>query len=70
MITGEMNLNLKVLRLCFYNLQENSMSISIVNGRIFVIVNNGGIRTMLESNATNYNDGRWHYISVTKLERE
>jgi hypothetical protein len=46
------------------------MSISIVNGRIFVLINNGGIRTILESNATNYNDGRWHYISVNKIDKE
>jgi hypothetical protein len=46
------------------------MSISIVNGRIFVLINNGGVRTILESNATNYNDGRWHYISVNKIDKE
>ena len=41
---------------------------SVVNGRIVVTSDAGGDLTTLESDATSqYNDGKWHYLSLMKM---
>jgi len=46
--------------------QQNSFSLSVVGGKIFLVHVSDGKRTEKISSFENYNDGRWHYISIQK----
>ena len=43
---------------------------SVVDGRIVVSANPDGTVTELMTNVDTYNDGHWHYITVTKSGRK
>ena len=48
-------------------LQTNSFSLAIVNGKVVATSDSGGeSKVRIESEKSNYNDSRWHYITVTK----
>jgi laminin alpha 3/5 len=51
---------------CFHLFQSNSFSVSMVNGRIVMVVVIEGQRKVIESKVETYNDGRWHYLTITK----
>ncbi len=46
------------------------MSISVVDGKIVVTANPEGTVTELSTNIDTYNDGHWHYVTVTKTGRK
>ena len=58
------------------NFQTNSLAISLVGGRIVLSMRpeaqDGGDGEVkhIRSDTSTYNDGRWHYITVTKRNRE
>ncbi len=49
--------------------QQNAFSVSLVQGRIKVIATVEGSPTELQTDIDTYNDGFWHYITVTKEQR-
>ena len=49
--------------------KENALSISVVKGKVVAVATVDGVRTVLESDRDTYNDGRWHYIRVSKKNR-
>jgi laminin alpha 3/5 len=49
--------------------QQNAMSVSLSEGKIVMVSTVQGEQTKLESTGEKYNDGRWHYITVTKQGR-
>jgi hypothetical protein len=46
--------------------QSSGLSISLVGGKIVVMFVANGQRTTLETARDDYNDGRWHYLTITK----
>jgi hypothetical protein len=52
-----------------FPLQQNAMSISLNKGKVNAVATVDGVRTVLESTGDKYNDGRWHYIRVSKKNR-
>jgi len=46
------------------------MSVSLVGGKIVVMFVASGRRTTLETGRDDYNDGRWHYLTITKDPRK
>ena len=51
-------------------LQNDAFSVSVVDGKISVTSSVEDRRTTLETNMNKYNDGAWHYITVTKRSKE
>jgi laminin alpha 3/5 len=46
--------------------QHTAFSVSLVGGKIVVMTTIEGKRTVLESAKDTYNEGRWHYLTITR----
>uniref|UniRef100_A0A0B7BNE7 Laminin subunit alpha n=1 Tax=Arion vulgaris TaxID=1028688 RepID=A0A0B7BNE7_9EUPU len=50
--------------------QSNTFSVALSNGRIVVIERLGTLSSQLTSRVNSYGDGKWHYISIMKMQQK